>query len=116
MNIKVFNLMSRINETRHVSWHETCTFKCRLDASVFNDKQRWNNSKCRCERKELIVKDIYDDGFIWSPSICECDCDKSFDFREYLDYANCKCRKESFDKLVLQCEDEIKYNRYYFNY
>ena len=40
MNIKVFNLMSRINETRHVSWHETCTRKCRLDASVCNDKQR----------------------------------------------------------------------------
>ena len=29
MNNKVFNLMSRINETRHVSWHETCTCKCR---------------------------------------------------------------------------------------
>ena len=34
MNIKVFNLMSRSNETRHVSWHEACRCKCRLDASV----------------------------------------------------------------------------------
>ena len=24
INIKVFNLMSRTNETRHVEWHETC--------------------------------------------------------------------------------------------
>ena len=26
LNIKVFNLMSRTNETRHIEWHETC--KC----------------------------------------------------------------------------------------
>ena len=49
MNIKVFSLvlMSRINETRHVSWHETYTCKCRLNAIVCNNKQRWNNDKCR---------------------------------------------------------------------
>ena len=40
MNIKVFNLMSRTNETRHIKWHETCKCKCRLDASVCNNKQR----------------------------------------------------------------------------
>ena len=45
MNIKVFNLMSRTNETRHIPWHETFTCKCRLHASVCNDKQRWNNDK-----------------------------------------------------------------------
>ena len=38
MNIKVFNLMSRTNETRHVKWHESCKCKCRLDAIVFNSK------------------------------------------------------------------------------
>ena len=51
MNIKVFNLMSRTNETRLKEWHETCECKCRLDGSVCNDKQRWNNDKCRCETK-----------------------------------------------------------------
>ena len=34
MDIKVFNLMARINEIRHVSLHETCTSKCRLNAIV----------------------------------------------------------------------------------
>ena len=38
MNIKVFNLMSRINETRQVSSHETRSCKCRLDASDCNNK------------------------------------------------------------------------------
>ena len=24
INVKLFNLMSRANETRHIEWHETC--------------------------------------------------------------------------------------------
>ena len=46
LNVKVFNLMSRTNETKHIKWHETCKCKCRLDASVCNNKQRWNDDKC----------------------------------------------------------------------
>ena len=45
INVKVFNLMSKNNETRHIKWHETCKCKCRVDASVCNNKQRWNNDK-----------------------------------------------------------------------
>ena len=92
--------MSRTNETRHIEWHETCKCKCRLDASVCNNKQRWNDDKCRCECKELIDKGVCDKGFIWNPSNCECECDKSCDVGEYLDYENCKCRKSLVDKLI----------------
>ena len=28
-NVKLFNLMSRTNETRHIIWHKTCKCKCR---------------------------------------------------------------------------------------
>ena len=31
LNVKLFNLMSRTNETRLIKWHETCKCKCRLD-------------------------------------------------------------------------------------
>ena len=41
-------------------WHEMCMCKCRLDASVSNNKQRWNDDKCRCECKELIDKGVCD--------------------------------------------------------
>ena len=54
INVKIFNLMSKTNETKHINWHETCKCKRRLDASVCNNKQRWNDDKCRCECKELI--------------------------------------------------------------
>ena len=43
--------MSRTNETIHIEFHETCKCKCRLDGSVCNNKQRWNDGKCRCECK-----------------------------------------------------------------
>ena len=49
LNVKVFSLMSRTNERRHIEWHETCKCKCRLDASVCNNKERLNDDKCRCE-------------------------------------------------------------------
>ena len=52
--------MSRTNETRLIKSYETCKYKCRLDASVSNSKQRWNDNKCRCECKELINKGVCD--------------------------------------------------------
>ena len=107
MNVKVFNLMSRTNEKRHMKWHETFKRKLRLDISVCNHKQRWNNDKCRCECKELIDKGICDTGFIWNPSNCECQYDKSCDVGEYLDYANCKCIKRLIDKIVEECSEGI---------
>ena len=77
-NVKVFNLILKINETRHIESYIRCTCKCRLDASVCNNKQRRSEYKCRCECKEII-----DRGFIWNPSNCECECDKSCDIGEY---------------------------------
>ena len=38
LNIKVFNLIPRTNKKRHIKWHGTCKCKCRLDASVCNNK------------------------------------------------------------------------------
>ena len=38
----------------------------------------------------MIDKGICDKGFVLNPSNCECECDKSCDVREYLDYENLK--------------------------
>ena len=115
INVKVFNLMSRTNVTRHIQWHKTCKCKCRLDASVCNNKQRWNEDKCRCECKELIDKEMCDKGFIWNPSNCKCECDRSCETEEFLDYKNCKCRKKKFDKLLDECSENIDGNKMLFN-
>ena len=102
--------MSRTNEARDIEWHKTCKCKCRLDASVRNNKQRWNEDKHRCECKVLIDKGMCDKGFIWNTSNCECECDKSCDVGEYLNYKNCKCRKKIVDKLVEECSKNIDEN------
>ena len=60
LNVGVFNLMSRNNETRRIKWHETCKYIWRLDEIICNSKQRWNKDKCRCEFKELIDKGVCD--------------------------------------------------------
>ena len=52
LNVKVFDLMSRTNETRLIKWHEKCKCKCKLDAIACNNKQRWNKNRCRCGCKE----------------------------------------------------------------
>ena len=104
-NVKVFNLMSKTNETRFIEWHETWKCKCRLGAIVCNNKHRWNKNKCRCECKELIDNGVCDKVFIWNPSNCECECDKTCDIGGYLDYENCKCRKKLVDQLVDECTE-----------
>ena len=60
-----------------------------------------------CECKELIDKGVCNKGFIGNPSNCECECDKSCDIGEYLDYENCKFRKILVDKLVEECTENV---------
>ena len=98
--------MSRTNETRHIEWHKTCKCECKLDVIVCNNKQRWNEDKCRRGCKKLIDNGVCDKGYIWNPSNCECD--KSCDIAEYLDYQNCKCRKRLIDKLVDECTKTVE--------
>ena len=56
-----------------------------------------------------------DKGFIWNPSNCEGECDKSCGVGEYLDYKNCKCRKWVIDKLVEKCSEKIDGNEMIHN-
>ena len=104
MIIKVFNMLSRINETRKIVWHETCKCICRLTSAICNDKQEWNENKCSCECKEdLVSKLVCDKGYMWNPSTCACDGDKYCEIGQYLDYKNCVCRKKLIDDLIEQC-------------
>ena len=56
-----------------------------------------------------------DKGFIWNPSHCERECDKSCDIGEYLDYKNCNCRKKIIDKLVEECSENINGHEMLYN-
>ena len=108
INVKVFNLMSRINETRQIIWYETCKCVCRLTSAVCNCRQIWNKDKCRCECKEILInKMVCDKGYIWNPSNCACECDKSGDIGQYLNYKSCVRKNRLIDKLVEECTNII---------
>ena len=55
----------------------------------------------------MIDKGVCDKGYAWNPSNCECECDKSCDVGECLDYEKCKCMKKLVDKLVEECNENI---------
>ena len=82
MNIKVFNLMSGTNETR----------RCRLDEVFLMILNVGIVIYAGVNAKSCLIK------VIAIVNLC--------DVGEYLDYANCKCRKRLIDKLMLECKDE----------
>ena len=56
----------------------------------------------------MIDKGACDEGFIWNPRNCECECNKSCDIGEYLDYKNCQCIKKLVDELVEECTENAE--------
>ena len=76
VNIRVYNFLIRLDETRNVLWHESCKYVCRLNSSVCNSKQIWNSDTCRCDCNEDFAGIINcTKGYMWNPSTCECQCD-----------------------------------------
>ena len=51
-------------------------------------KKHWNKDKCRRKCEEFIDKGVCDKGFIWNPINCRCECHKSCNIGEYIDYKN----------------------------
>ena len=50
---------------------------------------------------------MFDKGYLFNPSNCDYECDKSCDIGEYLYYPKCKCRKKLFDILTEECTENI---------
>ena len=106
--LKVFNLMSRTTETRHIEWHKPFKCECKCGANICNNIQRWNKDKFGCECKELIDNEVCNKGFIWNPANCDCECDKACDLGEYLYYENWKCRTKLVDQIVDECTETVE--------
>ena len=101
VNMKVYNFLMRLNETRDVLWHESCKCVCRLNSSVCNGKQIWNSDTCRCDCNEDFAGIINcTKGHMWNPSTCECQCDTLCKPGQYLDHKNCVCKNRLVGKLV----------------
>ena len=97
--------MTLTNGTRSIKWHETCKCISRLNKIICNNKKRQNEDKYRCECKELTDKRVCDKRFIWNPSNCESEYDKSCNISQYLDYSDYKCKKKLIDPLIKECTE-----------
>ena len=104
VNMKVYNFLMRLNETRNVLWHESCKCVCRLNSSVCNSKQVWNSDTCKCDFNEDFAGIMNcDKGYMWNPSTCECECEMWCKPDQYLDYKKCVCKKKLIGKLIAEC-------------
>ena len=52
INIKVFNMITKINEAKTLVKHISCDCKCKFNSTTCNSNQKWNN-KCQYECKNV---------------------------------------------------------------
>ena len=66
-------MITGINESKTLTKHVLCEFKCKFDGTKDKSNQWWNNDKCRCECKKIhsCQKD-----YVWSPATCNCESGK----------------------------------------
>ena len=107
INMKVYNFLMRLNETRNVLRDESCKCICRLNSSVCNSKI-WNSDTCRYDCNEDFAGIINcTKGYMWNPSTCECQCDMWCKPGQYLDHKNCVCKNKLVGRIIGECTNVI---------
>ena len=51
LNLNVFNMIAGINESKILTKHVSCEWKCNFDGRKCNSNQKWNNNKYWCQGK-----------------------------------------------------------------
>ena len=67
ISVKSFDLLSRENGMKSISFHKSCKCGCFLDKKVCNNLQKWNKNKCRYECLKIKKYDI---GYSWNANNC----------------------------------------------
>ena len=57
LNLSVFNMITRINESKTSTKHTSCECECGFGGRECNSDQWWNNGNCRCECKKCHVSE-----------------------------------------------------------
>ena len=108
INMKVYNFLMRLNETRNVLWHESCKCVCKLNSSVCTNEQIWNSDTFRCDCNEDFAGIMTcNKGYTWNPSTCECQCDMRCKPGQYLGYKNCVCKNKLIGRVIEECTSII---------
>ena len=111
VNMEVYNLLMRANETKNVVWHESCKCVCRLTSAICNSKQIWNSDTCFCDcNEDFVDKIVCEKGYMRNPSTCAYECDIWCKPGQYLDYKNYVCKNRLIGKVRLMCTSFINEN------
>ena len=73
ISVNSFNLLSKKNVLKNISFHQSCKCTCLLDEKVCHNLQPRNKDNCRCEY--LKIKDC-DIGYSWNVNNCRCEMKK----------------------------------------
>ena len=101
ISVKIFNLISKKNVLKNISFHQSCKCGCLLDEKVCNNLQKWNKDKCRCEC--LKIKDC-DIGYSWNVNNCRCEMKE---FATLIETEKCDVETDEI-KNISECKAFLK--------
>ena len=87
-------MITGINESKTLTKHLSCEFKCKFDCRKCNSNQKWNNYKSLCECRNLKEHHVYKKDYIWNPATYSCE--------------NGKYLASNIDKSVITCDKNIE--------
>ena len=108
LNLSMFNMNTRINESKTLTNHTSCECKCKFERKKSNPDQLWNNDKCWCECKKhhICQKD-----YVWNSATCNCENEKHL--ASIIDDSPTICDEaiESFDEELKTIPKTKSFNR-----
>ena len=63
-------MITWINESKTLTQHTSCQFKCKFEGRNCNSNQWWNKDKCWCECKK---RHVCEKDHVWNPATCNCE-------------------------------------------
>ena len=94
LNLRVFNMITGINESKALTKDISCESKCKFDGRKYISNQWRNNGKCLRECKKY---NICKNNYIWNPASCSSE--------------NCKYLANILDDSVIKCDEIIESQR-----
>ena len=88
-------MITRTSQSKTLTNHISCEYKCGFDGRKCNSDQWWNNDKCwyECKKRHACKKD-----FVWNPTTCNCENGKNL--ASIMDDSEITCDEfiESYDE------------------
>ena len=63
----MLHIIKGINESKTLTKHISCKYKCKFGGRKCNSSQKWDNDKCKCKKHHICEK-----SYIWNPDACSC--------------------------------------------